>query len=347
MAVSPLRESVIPLFIPHAGCPHQCLFCNQKAITGERTPHFPSQESLRAEIVQWLSWLKGRGRVEISFYGGTFLGLGEEKILSCLELAESFVKNGAVHGIRFSTRPDTITPHTLDLIAPFSVTTLELGAQSMVDEVLKRSVRGHTAQDTQRAMARLEGLSMRTVLQMMAGLPGETPFLWKESVEAMLALKPYGIRIYPTVVLEKSPLYHLWRAGEYTPLSLDEAIQRAAFAFKKACERGISVIRMGLQESDELRGGAIAAGPHHPAFGHLVHSALFLAEARALCQDVGCQGKQGVFEVHPRSESEFRGMKNINISTLKAEFGFSDVKVVGRSEMPKGTLRFCGITPLK
>lgn len=324
MPSSPAKPSVIPLFIPHAGCPNQCLFCNQRTVTGQSQPLLAD---LKGEIDIWLSRMAGRGPLEISFYGGTFLGLPEAQILSLLDLAQSHVDEGLVAGIRFSTRPDTITAKSLKLLSPYHVTTIEIGAQSMDESVLTASRRGHTAEDTRLAMALLASHPAQTVLQMMAGLPKETFASWKASVLEMLSLNPSAIRIYPTVVLDESPLYGMWKGGEYEPLSLDEAVKRTAWAYERACHAGVSVLRMGLQESDELRGGGICAGPHHPAFGHLVHSAIFLKKAIHLLSLAPCEKKRATFAVNPRSVSRLRGLKNVNIGILKERFGLSDLRV--------------------
>jgi histone acetyltransferase (RNA polymerase elongator complex component) len=282
---------------------------------------------MAGEIERWLNWATRRHPVEISFYGGTFLGLPVEVMTACLELAQRYVNDGRVQGIRFSTRPDTVTEAMLDLLSAYSVTTVELGAQSMADAVLAASTRGYRAVDTQEAMARLAERGYRTILQMMVGLPGETRAHFNSSLDSMLALSPHGIRVYPTVVLSGSGLEHLWREGVYAPLSLDEAVLRTKEAWLAATGKGIKVIRMGLQESEEMRLAGICAGPHHPAFGHLVHSARFLDMAEALVERVLSPGDSPVFYVHPKSISRMRGLGNGNLVHLKARYALGDIAV--------------------
>ena len=344
MATGSPRELIIPLFIPHAGCPHHCIFCNQHAVTGQGSldsPALPTLDEMAAEVDRWLAWTAHRHPVEISFYGGTFLGLPAEVMIPCLDLAQQYVNSGQVHGIRFSTRPDTVTEETLDMLSAYSVTTVELGAQSMEETVLKASTRGHSASDTCVAMARLKTRGYRTVLQMMVGLPGETRSLFRSSLERMLALSPHGIRIYPTVVLAGSGLATLWCDGLYQPLGLDEAVSRSKEAWLAATRQGVKVIRMGLQESEEMRLEKICAGPHHPAFGHLVYSAVFLDMAESLARRSPLSPLP-VFRVHPRSVSRMRGQHNGNLSHLKAQYNFKEIRVVADDSLEETALAVDG-----
>lgn len=335
------RELIIPLFIPHAGCPHHCIFCNQHAVTGQgslASPALPTSADMSAEIERWLGWSTHRHPVEISFYGGTFLGLPVEVMIECLDLAHRYVKDGRVQGIRFSTRPDTVTEETLSLLAAYPVTTVELGAQSMEDAVLTASTRGHCAADTEEAMARLKERGYRTVLQMMVGLPGETRPLFHSSLKRMLDLSPHSLRIYPTVVLVGSGLESIWREGRYHPLTLQEAVSRSKEAWMAAIKRGIKVIRMGLQESEEMRLEGICAGPHHPAFGHLVHSDRFLDMAKELVEHSPSLGEHWVFRVHPRSISRMRGLRNENLDYLKERYALSAIDITADEALDETAL---------
>lgn len=341
MVPSPFRELIIPLFIPHAGCPHHCIFCNQHAVTGQgsfTSPALPTLAEMEAEIERWLGWSSHRDSVEISFYGGTFLGLPLAVMSECLDLAHRYVKAGRVRGIRFSTRPDTVTEETLALLAAYPVTTVELGAQSMEDSVLTASTRGHCAADTEAAMARLKERGYRTVLQMMVGLPGETRALFDTSLSRMLDLSPHSLRIYPTVVLVGSGLESIWRQGMYHPLTLSEAVSRSKEAWLTATRRGIQVIRMGLQESEEMRLEGICAGPHHPAFGHLVHSERFLDMAKQIAECCPSSGEEWWVRVHPRSISRMRGLRNENLNYLRDHYAFKTIHVAADETLEETAL---------
>lgn len=323
------KPYIVPVFIPHKGCPHRCVFCNQRTITG-LPDNNEDLDAIRYGIGDFLGYRRdGRGRTQISFYGGTFLGLEPERICRLLGLAQDFVDHHGVHGLRFSTRPDTVTQETLALIEPYSVQTVELGAQSMDNRVLELSGRGHSAEDTVRAMDLLKQSGYETGIQMMVGLPGDTPETAWETACAIASLEPDFVRIYPTVVLKDSGLARLFSQGAYEPLDLGESVSLVKRLFGLFRDKGITVIRMGLQPSDGLDvGGQILAGPYHPSFGHLVYSERFLDMARELLERHG-PGKSAsvVLTVHPKNISVARGLKNSNIQALKSEFGLSVIRV--------------------
>jgi histone acetyltransferase (RNA polymerase elongator complex component) len=324
------KPFIIPLFIPHEGCPHQCVFCNQSAITGHQKK-IPDLEFLRRYIDSYLLYKKPeRHPVQISFYGGTFLGLGEIPINTLLGLAETYVEHGTVNHIRFSTRPDTVTEETLDLLSGFSVNTVELGVQSMDDRVLFESHRGHTAEDTLNAVFRLRERSYETGLQMMVGLPGSSPGKDLDTAIRLTALKPDFVRIYPTLVLKDSPLARRYHQGHYTPLDLEACVALVKNIYLIFKKNGIPVIRMGLQASEELdQGATVLAGPYHPSFGHLIFSDIFLDMSRMILQKEICpHGEESiVFYVHSKNISKIRGLKNRNLDVLKAEFGLGSIQI--------------------
>jgi len=322
------RPFIVPVFIPHAGCPHRCVFCNQAAVTGHGGA-LPEPGNWTAHAGEFLRF-RGRrqGTSQIAFFGGNFLGLPDERIRAMLIAASEYVHKALVDGIRFSTRPDTVNRKTLRLIAAFPVQTVELGAQSMDAEVLMLSRRGHTAADTLAAVELLKAAGYAVGLQVMVGLPGDDAARLMETGRRIADLKPDFVRIYPTLVLAGSVLETWYRAGRYRPLEVEEAVEQTMPLYRLFRQHGIAVIRTGLQPTVELsREGAVAAGPFHPAFGHLVQSACFLDAA---CKGLRCMsGSPRTLEirVHPRSVSRMRGLKNANCEAIKREFGFSNVKV--------------------
>ena len=323
------RPFIIPVFIPHAGCPHQCAFCNQTLIV-DRPEDMPSKEDVSADITRFLSYHQPYHETpQISFYGGTFLGIGEEWILTFLGVAETFVSKGLAASIRFSTRPETITPGTLDLIQGFPVKTIELGVQSMDDTVLQLSQRGHTALDTRRAVSLLKERGYNISLQMMIGLPGQDESSALSTAREIAGLQPDFVRIYPTVVLKNSRLEIWYRNGTYEPLSLDEAVAQTKHLFSIFQEKQIPVIRMGIQASESLNTqGAVIAGPFHPAFGHLVFSAIFLEKTEDLLQQLTPLPDKLILRVHPRNESRLRGLQNSNIKSLKDRFCLEKITIL-------------------
>ena len=324
------RPLVIPVFIPHAGCPHQCAFCNQMSITGEK-PRLPSAGELEKQIETFLGYRKDhRTGVQVAFYGGNFLGLKYESILRLLAETTRFVKDGRVDSIRFSTRPDTVDTARLDIISDFPVKTIELGIQSMDDRVLALAERGHTAQDTCDAFALLHERNYETGAQMMVGLPGDTHCRALDTGRRIAALKPAFVRIYPTVVLAGSRLARWYETGEYKPLALDDCVTLVKELYLAFSRQNIPVVRMGLQTSEELdRDATVLAGPYHPAFGHLVYSEIFLDRASALLEKSppGC-GSTVTMAVHPRSISRMRGLKNRNIGILKKKFAIAGIEIL-------------------
>lgn len=322
------RPFVIPVFIPHAGCPHQCVFCNQRSITGTK-PELPSAEDLSGLIKTFLEYKKdNRTEVQVAFYGGNFLGLDAADIRRLLEQTRRFVEDGRVDSIRFSTRPDTIDRSRLDILRAFPVKTVELGIQSMDDRVLAAAGRGHTASDTCLAAALLQQYGYQLGAQMMVGLPGDTPLKAMATARRIARLSPAFVRIYPTVVLAGSGLARRYQNGAYQPLSLETCVSLVKDLFLVFQERGIPVIRMGLQASRELDdGAAVLAGPYHPAFGHLVLAALFLDRAAELIAEQGRDGGAVTLAVHPRNISRMRGLKNRNIEILKNRYRLAAIDV--------------------
>ncbi len=315
------KSLVIPIFLPHAGCPHQCVFCNQRAITGVGSSF--TIEDAKAEVERYLGFSrKPADQTIISFYGGNFLGISPKRIQDLLAMAATYVDQGKADGIRFSTRPDTVNAHTLGLIRPFSVKTVELGVQSMDGDVLEKSRRGHGMGDTITATRLLADCGYEIGHQMMVGLPGDLGEHSLETAQRIVDLSPDFVRIYPTVVLEGSPLADLWRSGKYQALSLDRAVDLCRDLWEIFSGAGIPVIRTGLAASESLdREGAVLAGPYHPAFGHLVASARFLAMTRALLREKGIEEGQVVLRVHPSSVSSMRGQKNANMEILESLLG--------------------------
>ncbi len=324
------RPLVIQVFIPNVGCSHRCCFCNQAAVTGQRADlpspgalkKVPSAGALKNQIDHFLSHsARERHPIEIAFYGGSFLGLDPKTVRGLLEEAARYVASGKVGGLRFSTRPDTVNQKAIDLLRAYPITTVEIGAQSMVDEVLRRARRGHSAADTGRAMNLLHREGYRTGLQLMVGLPSES----REDVEttgrAVVDLAPDFVRIYPTIVLAESALAIQFQTGRFKPIELSEAVWRTKTLYRLFHAFGIGVVRMGLQASADLElPDQVLAGPYHPAFGHLVYSALFLDAVCAAIESNPDVPDHIELTIHPNSESKLRGLRNQNMDYLSTRF---------------------------
>lgn len=323
-----VRPFIIPVFIPLSGCPHRCAFCNQTAITGVK-PYRLSGSAIEQSIRAFLPFVRDRDRpVQIAFYGGNFLGLPEREVCDLLETAATFVARGDATSIRFSTRPDTITPSTLATLRDFPVATIELGLQSMDDRVLALTRRGHNANVTGDAAHMVKSAGYALGLQMMTGLPGDTTRGAEQTARKMISLNPDFVRIYPTLVLEHSQLAERFRTGAFVPATLEETIALVSRLFLLFTISRVRVIRMGLQADDALSSaGTVLAGPYHPALGERVYSHVFYhLAAAALSRHPDRQHPLGI-RVHPRHLSQMIGAGRQNLHRLKAQFHIEHLTV--------------------
>ena len=307
------RVRIFPFFIPHAGCPHRCLFCQQQHTSGRTVAPSPEEVALCLEGL-----LPPVGDGEVAFYGGTFTLLPEPVQRSYLERVGPFARAGRISGIRVSTRPDALGARAVDLLAGMGVTTVEVGCQSFSAAVLSRSSRGHGPHDAEGAVGRLRRAGVGVGLQLMPGLPGGSREEANLSLGRALDLLPDFLRIYPAVVLRDTALEELYRAGDYRPLSLETAVDWCAELLLRCRRVGVPVIRMGLQGTPELdRGEGWVAGPYHPAFGQLVRSFLWFRAMEKGAEKFGIEA----VEVNPADRPDALGHRRGNIVFLQRRFG--------------------------
>ncbi len=311
---------IIPIFVSHEGCPHQCVFCNQHSITGctERGLSPISAESVRQEIETRLALpRRGQGReAQVAFYGGSFTGMEKARQEELLSAVQPYIIRGEVQGVRLSTRPDYIDTAVADFLKGYGVTTVELGVQSMNDEVLAASGRGHSVAQSISSLALLKGKGFRVGAQLMIGLPKDTVRSAVAGAKRLAALAPDCVRIYPTVVVRGSGLAALHAAERFRPLALLNAVALTARLKEIFDRHAIPVIRMGLQASAGLERDLIA-GPYHPAFGEMVLSRLFFKQVRAALTRKD-NGEECILSVATADESIFRGQDNRNVERLQA-----------------------------
>jgi len=295
---------VYPFFIPHAGCPYRCRFCQQQWVSGHAVAPSPAQVAAELPLL-----LPEQGDGEVAFYGGSFTLLEHDLQKDYLRRVRPFIARGQVSGIRISTRPDALDEEQLSLLQQGGVTTVELGCQSFSAEVLAASGRGHGPLPTGRDVERLRSRSLQVGLQLMPGLPGAAPREALQSLRQALDLGPDFLRIYPTVVLRDTVLEDDFLQGRYRPLNLDEAVGLCAEMLWHCREVGVPVIRLGLQATAAMvPDQALVAGPYHPAFGALVKSRLW---RRALATVLAGQPEEGV-RVHPSDLSDVLGQHRDN-----------------------------------
>lgn len=328
-----MRYYNIPIFVPHYGCPFDCVFCNQKHITGEE--EIPSGNRTTEIINEYLKTLPKKDRcIEAAFFGGSFTAVDEALQTELLAAAYEFVKDGRIDGIRLSTRPDFIDDDVMARLMKYGVTSIELGVQSMDEAVLLASGRGHTAETVEKAVKTIKKYPVKLGLQMMTGLPADTDERSIETAKRIIALKPDFVRIYPTLVIKDTKLCSMYQSGEYKPQSLDGAVELAAKLMEMFSENGITVIRAGLAATDEISpGGALVAGPYHSAFGELAEGEIFYNRIRLALGD----RKKAEIAVNPRDISKAVGNCRKNIKRLE-ESGF-DVKFVQDDTVEKGEIK--------
>lgn len=266
-----VKQKIIPIFVPHQGCPHDCIFCNQKKITGISTDMTGDQAD---NIIQEAMTSIPKGtRTEIAFFGGSFTAIDECKQIELLEVAYSYKKRGLVDDIRLSTRPDCIDEHELDILEKYGVNIIELGVQSMDEEVLIKSIRGHGKKEVVESSALIKKRGFRLGLQMMIGLPGDSEYKCIDTAEKFVKIKPDFVRIYPTLVIKETGLEEYFKKGIYRPFSLEECIDITKKLMVIFENNNIDIIRVGLQATDDIKEGEdVVAGPYHPAFRELVRS---------------------------------------------------------------------------
>ncbi len=271
------------------------------------------------------------------------MGLPSDDIRFLLERATCYVAENQVQGIRFSTRPDTITPQRMNLLESFPITTIELGVQSMNNHVLAASRRGHSAEDILRAVTLLKDAAYRLGLQMMVGLPGDTPETAMATGNQIADFEPDFVRIYPTLVLKGSRLAEWYGQGRYHPMTLDEAVSLVKVLYTLFVRKGIKVVRMGLQTTDGLDSGEDwVAGPFHPAFGELVQSALWLEIIDANLQNNPIVGEPLIIRLNPKLMSQIQGHHNRNIEALSREHALSEIIFSRDNKLPLDMIQLNG-----
>jgi radical SAM enzyme (TIGR01210 family) len=324
----PKQQVTIPIFIPHMGCPHRCVFCDQQGATSVR--RLPAPEYIDTLISEYAPHIKKTvRRVELAFFGGSFTGIEWDTQEAFLLAAHRHLANNTIQGIRLSTRPDYINDEALELLKKYNVSIVEIGVQSFDDRILAASNRGHSAADVHAAVRCLKKYGIDFVIQLMPGLVGDTRESSMESASVALSLAPSAIRIYPTVVLKGTALERMYRSGQYTPLSLEEAVELCKEMFLLFRSGSIPVIRMGIHPFAPGETSMIVAGPYHPSFGYLVKSRVRRDEMAA-CMKRHIDDSPGIAgRIHIRIPGRFReeylGSNRENIVFLQNAFDIARV----------------------
>lgn len=316
----------LPFFVPHAGCPNCCVFCSQVKITGER-----AEKNINIEIEELRSMLESeKGEFEesqIAFFGGSFTAIERERMEKLLSVANEYIDSGVASGIRISTRPDKIDEEILSLLKKYRVTNIELGVQSTDDFVLEKSERGHLAKDSFESARKIIKNGFVFGGQMMIGLPGSNIDNEVQTARDIVSMGAKEARIYPTVVFEGTKLYDMAMSGEYTPLSLEEAVERTAKCARIFYESGAKLLRIGLHASENLKNAPL--GANHPAIGELVKSRIYVDIISEKAGD--CTEKKLLIKISKKDISMLSGHNGQAIELLKKKTNASEIKIIGEN----------------
>lgn len=330
-----MRTIHIPIFVAHMGCPHQCVFCNQKAIT--HTGGGVDEKAAQSQIERAIATLPREGcKVEIAYFGGSFTGIEPQRQEELLALAQSYVEQGLVQGIRLSTRPDMMGPEVMERLCRYGVTAVELGAQSMDDQVLTLSRRGHTARQVEEAARKIKTADMELGLQMMVGLPGDSKEAALSTAQRIVELGADTTRIYPALVLRHTPMEGMYESGTFRPLTVEEGVEWCAPLVELFEEKGVTILRLGLMAEENLSPEKdLVAGPYHPAFGELVRSRIW---RRRVEEALGHQQGAEVLWVNPRQLSQAKGNGKCNERYWQTQYG-RPLAVKADASVPLGQFR--------
>lgn len=320
--------NIIPIFIPHLGCPNDCVFCNQRSIA---SPYVPSADDVERTIKEALKYTQNP---QIAYYGGSFTAIGTEKMTEYLSVAHKFIKKGLCRDIRVSTRPDCINEEILALLKKYGVSTVEIGAQSMCDDVLLASKRGHTAEDVREATKMIKESGLTLGLQIMTGLPLDNTDKSVYSALEMVKCKPKMVRIYPVCVIDNTELAEMMKMNVYSPISVENSVDICAKLCRIFEKNNIEVIRIGLNPTEELSGGAVLAGAYHPALGEMVRSRMMHED---ICQRLSDTKSGSVtIRINPKDMSVFRGQKSSEYRSLTAKYPLCRFKTETDDKISRG-----------
>ena len=326
------KQYIIPIFVPHLGCPNDCVFCNQKSISGETKEL--TKEDVKKIIEEHLKYVKENAKVEIAFFGGSFTGIDESKQNELLEVAYEYIKQGKAESIRISTRPDYIDKKILKRLKKYKVKTIELGVQSANDYILQKAERGHTFEDVKKASKLIRFYGFDLGHQMMVGLPESTHLDEINTAKQLIKLKPKMVRIYPVLVIKNTKLEKEYREGKYKALTVVQAVETCKELVKLFAKKNIEVIRIGLQPTDtiadpENQKSEVVAGPFHPAFRQLVEASMWNDVIVDKIKKLNTKVKEVVVTVNPIDVNSVVGQKKENVTNLKEVY---DVDLIVKAD---------------
>lgn len=333
------KQYIIPIFVPHLGCPNDCVFCNQKSISGQTKQ--VTKEDVKNTIEEHLKYIKSQdANIEVAFFGGSFTAIDEKLQIDLLEAANEYISKGLIESIRISTRPDYIDRKILKRLKKYHVKTIELGVQSANDYILKKAGRGHDFNDVIKASKLIRWHGFTLGHQMMVGLPESTKLDDINTAKALVKLKPKIVRIYPVLVIKNTKLEKSYNKGEYKALTVVQAVETCKELVKIFTKKNIEVIRIGLQPTDTIADSSkeeseVVAGPFHPAFRQLVESGLWYDVILEKIKKLNVKVKEVLITVNPEDVNNVIGHKKENIINLKKIYDL-DLKVKSDEKIKQG-----------
>ena len=335
------KQYIIPIFVPHLGCPQDCIFCNQKSISGQQKKL--TKEDVAKEIDYYLDNIRDKdAKKEVAFFGGSFTGIEVDKQEEYLQVAYDYIKQGKIDSIRISTRPDYIDKTVLKRLKKYKVETIELGVQSANDYILKRCNRGHSFADVKKASKLIRWYRFKLGHQMMVGLPESTRIDEINTARELIKLKPKMVRIYPVLVIKNTKLEKEFLEEKYTPLTVVQAVETCKELVAMFKKKNIEVIRIGLQNTDtitdpNIEGSEVVVGPYHPAFRQLVESGLWYDTIVAKIKQLNVKVKKVEVTANPQDVNNIVGHKRENIDKLKEMYNL-DLIVKQDKEIKQGKI---------
>lgn len=322
------KMKIIPVFVPHIGCPNDCVFCNQKRITGMGCVSANAQYVIDI-VEECRKTIEGDTYTELAFFGGSFTAINLKVQEELLQVGKHYKDLGVVQSIRCSTRPDAISNDILELQKKYGMDIIELGIQSLDDDVLQKSNRGHTKNHSLHASRLIKEHGFLLGHQIMPGLPGSTLEKDIKTCESSIAMKPDMVRIYPTLIIKDTDLVDMYNRGSYKPLSLKEAVEICSYMYSMYSINIINVIRIGLQNTDSINEKQdVVAGPFHPAFRQLVEENLYLASMIHVLNKLEIKSKEITIKAHKKLINNLSGHKKSNIYALKKKFSIKNIHFI-------------------
>lgn len=328
------KHYIIPIFVSHQGCPHQCVFCNQDKIA-RAVDKEVTDEDVRKTVEEYIKTIDhNNSTIEISFFGGTFTAIDVNKQKELLSVAKEYKEKGYIDKIRMSTRPDAINKYILDYLKEYKVDIIELGVQSLNDEVLRLSGRGHSSEDVKRASRLIKEYKITLGHQIMPGLPGDNFEKDVETVKKSIEMEPDICRIYPSLVIKDTPMAEMYKRGEYVPYSLEEAVCISKELYKLYKEANVNIIRIGLQPTENITWGKdIIDGPFHPAFRELVEGSLLCDKIKSSIN----RDEDIIIEINSKDLSKLYTNKKVYFNNLKYNHN-GKITVTTKDKMNRGNV---------